>query len=276
MLIVAVIAPGAMGAAIGGVLVQHGVDARTMLAGRSPASAARAAAAGLRAVDLDGIAEAAIILSIVPPGEAMALAERLAPILKPGMVYADCNAVSPQTAQRVGGVITATGAHFVDAGIIGMPPQPGKAGPVFYASGPYASRLAVLGAHGLTVKQLTGPIGAASGLKMSYAGITKGLTGLAAAMMLAATRFGAAPDVAAELAESQPNLLAWVTRSVPGMYPKAYRWVAEMEEIAAFAGDDAATRQIYQGIAALYARLAQDEAGPRQEIGALDAFLKRG
>ena len=83
MLIVAVIAPGAMGAAIGGVLVQHGVDARTMLAGRSPASAARAAAAGLRAVDLDGIAEAAIILSIVPPGEAMALAERLAPILKP-------------------------------------------------------------------------------------------------------------------------------------------------------------------------------------------------
>ena len=147
---------------------------------------------------------------------------------------------------------------------------------MFYASGPDSARLAVLAEHGLVGEAIgTGPIGAASGLKMSYAGITKGLTGLAAAMLLAATRFGAAPDLAAELAESQPNLLAWITRSVPGMYPKAYRWVAEMEEIAAFAGEDAPTRQIYQGIAGLYARLAQDEAGPKQEIGALDAFLKR-
>lgn len=63
----------------------------------------------------------------------------------------------------------------------------------------------MLAQHGLTIKLLDGPVGAASGLKMSYAGITKGLTALAAAMMLAATRFGAASDQAAELAESQPG-----------------------------------------------------------------------
>ena len=274
MLNVAIIAPGAMGAAVGQVLVHHGVEVRTWLAGRSPASAARAAAAGLIATDRDGIAACDIILSIVPPGEALALAERLAPALKPGVLYADCNAVSPQTVQLVGAVIAATGARFVDAGIIGLPPAPGKTGPSFYASGPDAPGLAVLGAHGLVVKVLDGPIGAASGLKMSYAGITKGLTGLAAAMMLAATRFGAAPDLAAELAHSQPNLLAGLQRSVPNMYSKAYRWVAEMEEIAAFAGEDAATRQIYQGLAALYEGLARDQAGAQQDIGALDAFLK--
>jgi hypothetical protein len=91
---------------------------------------------------------------------------------------------------------------------------------------------------------------------MSYAGITKGLTGIGAAMMLGATRSGADAALAQELAESQPQLLAWLSRQVPGMYPKAYRWVAEMDEIAAFAAADPAAPQIYHGLARLYERLA--------------------
>ncbi len=277
MLVVAVIAPGAMGAGVGQRLAENGVAVRTVLAGRSAASAARAEAAGMRPVTEAQLAEVDIILSIVPPGEAMALAQRLAPVLagaakKP--VYADCNAVSPQTAQHIAAVIDATGAPFVDAGIIGLPPAPGGKGPVFYASGPHAGALSVLGQHGLQVKTLAGPVGAASGLKMSYAGITKGLTALGAAMMLAATRFGAADDLRAELEISQPQLMTGFRRSVPGMFPKAYRWVAEMEEIADFAGEDAATRQIYQGIAQLYERLAQDQAGAQQEIGLLRSFVQ--
>ncbi len=278
MPVVAVIAPGAMGAAVGGCLVEHGAEVWTVLAGRSPASAARAATAGMRTVDMRQVGEADIVLSIVPPGEAMALARSLAPVLRDAArkpVYADCNAVSPQTAGAIGAELTATGARFVDAGIIGGPPKPGTPGPLIYTSGPDAPALDVLARHGLRVSDLHGPVGAASGLKMSYAGITKGLTALASAMMLAATRFGAAPALAAELAASQPDLLAYLTRSVPDMYPKAYRWVAEMQEIAAFAGENAATRGIYTAIAALYDGLAQDAAGPRHDVAALDAFLKR-
>ena len=274
----AVIAPGAMGAAVGARLVEHGAEIVTLLTGRSPASADRAKAAGMRGVELAQLAEVDIILSIVPPGEAMALARTVAPVLRGAAsrpVYADCNAVSPQTAEAIAAVVTGQGVRFVDAGIIGGPPRSGTPGPLFYTSGPEAPALDALAKYGLRVSDLHGPLGAASGLKMSYAGITKGLTALAAAMMLAATRFGAAPSLAAELAASQPDLLKWVSRSVPDMYPKAYRWVAEMQEIAAFAGEDAATREIYTGIAALYQRLADDEAGPKQEIGALDAFLHR-
>ena len=278
MLVVSIIAPGAMGAAVGHRLVQGGAEVRTVLAGRSEASAARAAAAGMLAVEPEGVAQSDIVLSIVPPGDALAVAERLAPLLrggKAGLTYVDCNAVSPQTVQQVATVVAAAGIRFVDAGIIGGPPRPGEAGPVFYTSGPDADGMAVLERHGLLVKRLDGPVGAASGLKMSYAGITKGLTGLAAAMMLAATRFGAAPALAAELAHSQPELLAWFGKMVPGMYSKAYRWVAEMDEIADFAGEDAATNEIYRGMAALYEGLARDQAGARQDVARLDAFLRR-
>jgi putative dehydrogenase len=144
---------------------------------------------------------------------------------------------------------------------------------VFSASGPDAARLMPLDRLGSPGKLLSGPIGAASGLKMSYAGVTKGNTALMAAMMLAATRFGADSDLRAELAISQPQILQGAKRGIPGMFPKAYRWVAEMEEIADFAGEDEATRQIYQGIAKLYERLARDLEGDHVEIDALRSFV---
>jgi F0F1-type ATP synthase membrane subunit c/vacuolar-type H+-ATPase subunit K len=143
---------------------------------------------------------------------------------------------------------------------------------VFYASGDAAPKLERLNQLGLAVRVLDAPIGAASALKMSYAGITKGLTGLGAAMMLGATRSGAAAALARELAESQPQLLAWLARQVPSMYPKAYRWVAEMEEIAVFAAADPAAAQIYQGLARLYQRLADRAAeGERAQLSAFCA-----
>ena len=263
---------------MGARLVEHGAEVWTVLAGRSPASAARAETAEMLDVDVRQIGAADLVLSIVPPGEAVSLARSLSPVMREAArkpIYADCNAVSPQTVAAIAAEVEAAGVRFVDAGIIGGPPKPGTPGPQIYTSGPDAPALDMLAQYGLRVSDLGGPVGAASGLKMSYAGITKGLTALASAMMLAATRFGAAPALAAELAASQPDLLKYMTRSVPDMYPKAYRWVAEMQEIAAFASENAPTRDIYTGIAALYDELAQDVSGSKREVGALDAFLGR-
>lgn len=267
---IAIIAPGEMGSAVGRRLAEHGARIITTLAGRSPASLARAERAGFAAMTgLEQLAAADVILSIVPPGKAVDLAKQWAPVLaraarKP--LYVDCNAVSPETAARIGDVLAPSGAPYVDAGIIGPPPS-ASSRTVFYASGAAAPKLERLNQLGLAVRVLDAPIGAASALKMSYAGITKGLTGIGAAMMLGATRSGAAAALAQELAESQPQLLAWLARQVPRMYPKAYRWVAEMEEIAAFAAADPAATQIYHGLARLYQRLADRAAeGERTQL----------
>jgi len=144
--------------------------------------------------------------------------------------------------------------------------------PCCISRGEAAERLALLRDHGLDVRVTPGPIGAASALKMSYAGITKGLVALSSAMMLAATRGGAAEGLLAELERSQPQLLAWFNRMVPPMYDKAYRWVGEMEEIADFTGPEAAA--IYQAIAGFYEGMAADNAGPQEKTAAITAFLK--
>ena len=277
--VVAVIAPGLMGSAVGTRLTEQGLKVTTVLGGRSGETASRAHAAGMIPVSEAEAVNADVVMSIVPPAAALPLAERLMPHLQGSAkkpIYVDCNAVQPRTVERIAAVITATGCPFVDAGIIGGPPKAGYDGPVFYASGGAAPRFAVLGDHGLKSRVLDGGVGAASAVKMSYAGITKGFTALGAAMMLAATREGTAETLYKELSESQPQLFAWLTRQMQQMYPKAYRWVAEMEEIAEFVGDDAAAQQIISGMAPLYARLAADFDGDKREVDALTAFVKGG
>ena len=274
---VAIVAAGAMGSGVAQRLTENKVTVLTSLTGRSAASAKRAREAGMQDASDRELAEADFFLSIVPPGDALSLAERLAPVLtaannKP--IYVECNAVSPQTVNQIEKVVAATGCAFVGAGIIGPPPKPGSSNTKFYASGPQAGEFARLNDHGLIVRVLTGPLTAASALKMSYAGITKGFTALGAAMMLAATRGGSAEALKAELAESQPALLGWLTRQTPNMYAKAYRWVAELDEIGAFVGDDRAESEMLHAAARLYERIAEDFDGVKAETGTLDKFVK--
>jgi putative dehydrogenase len=274
---VAIIAPGNMGAGVASRLTENRATVLTALAGRSAASGERAREAGMSAVSERELAEADFLLSIVPPGEALALARRLVPVLtaanrKP--IYVECNAVSPQTMLQIADVIGKTGCRFVAAGIIGPPPKPGTSNTKFYASGTAAKDFAKLNDYGLIVRVLDGELTAAPALKMSYAGITKGFTALGAAMMLAATRGGAADALKAELAESQQPLLGFLSRQMPGMYGKAYRWVAELDEISSFVGEDRPEHEMLAAAARLYERMAEDFAGEKKEIGELDQFLK--
>lgn len=272
---VAVMAQGTMGAGVGKRLAERGATVRTLLSGRSEASAGRAKAAGMTpaADERELLQGADYFLSILPPDQAEGLASRLAPALqslakKP--IYVDCNAVSPQTAERIAGIVEPTGAAFVDGGIIGGPPREGYS-PAIYASGPGAERTKPIAEYGIDWRIIAGPIGAASGLKMSYAGITKGTTAIAAAMLLGAARFGCAEALIAELSSSQPEMLKRMQRSIPGMYDKAYRWVGEMQEISDFLDANAPSAEMYRGIAALYEFLAAAEA---EQTSAADNAIK--
>jgi putative dehydrogenase len=274
---VAVIAQGAMGAGVGGRLAERGLRVVTSLTGRSEASAKRAAAAGMVAVSDAECAKADVFLSILPPSDALGLAEKMAAMIaksnhKP--VYVDCNAVSPPTKVEIGNVILKAGAPFIDVGIIGLPPKSNSDGPVMIVSGPESAKFMPLADFGLNLRMVDGPIGAASAVKMSYAGITKGITALGSMMMLASSRGGVADELRVQLERSHPYFMQNFTRAVPEMFDKAYRFVGEMEEIADFVGEDPQAKQMYLAFADFYRRMAADVEGKHQETDALRAFLK--
>jgi len=276
-MIVAIVAPGNMGAAVARGLVDNGVTVLTTLEGRSAASCSRAQAAGMVAVAPQRLVAAEFVLSILPPGQALAFAEQMVPWLAGGdarkPVFVDCNAVNPQTVRNIGAVIAQADVPFVDAAIIGSPPGPARPGPRFYASGPAARMLEKLGPYGLDVRVLEGPLGAASALKMCYAGINKGIAGLASAMILAADRSGATAALYQEMSESLPGLLETLRRQIPDMLPKAYRWVAEMQEIAAFNGDAGPAHDVFVGFSQLFGDIARDVAEERRDSAVLKSFF---
>ena len=264
--IVAIIGVGDMGAAVAQRVRLRGARVRVSLKGRSADSERRARRAGLETVNDDAalFGDATFVLSIVPPGVAVEVARQYRTFSSAprDAIFADCNAIAPATARRIAEVLAGCPCRYVDAGIIGGPPpeDPNKPGPRFYASGPDAPRLAELNEFGLDVAVMDGPIGAASGLKMSYAGLTKGITALGTAMVAAAMRDGLGDALRNELARTQPQILRRIGQSVPAMFPKAYRWVAEMEEIATFLGGDERGAMIYRGAARLYERIAEEGA----------------
>jgi 3-hydroxyisobutyrate dehydrogenase-like beta-hydroxyacid dehydrogenase len=124
------------------------------------------------------------------------------------------------------------------------------------------------------VRAIDGEIGTASALKMAYGSITKGFTAIGAAAMLGATAAGVADLLKRELADSQPALKAWLDRQMPNVFAKAYRWVAEMEEVSGFVGEPSPSSQMFQGVARLYEELARSYEGDRREIEALAKFVK--
>ena len=283
---IAVIGAGEMGSAVGGRLRKMGARVMTELNGRSDESARRAKDAGLEIIDDEDllIQQSNFILSIVPPGVAYAVADRFRGALAKTAhqpIFVECNAIAPATVRRIEAILRETGCVFVDAGIIGGPPSHDDSmkGPRFYASGSDANKCAILTEYGLDIVILDAPIGAASAIKLAYAGLTKGFTALGAAMVGAAARNNLDAALRAELARSQPDMLMRLERFIPAMFPKAYRWVAEMEQIADFAGEESQGAVIYRGAARLYERIAAefDDGQSSEWLSDLTAFCaKRG
>jgi 3-hydroxyisobutyrate dehydrogenase-like beta-hydroxyacid dehydrogenase len=224
--------PGEMGAAVGRCLAGAGHRVLWAPEGRSPATGARAAAAGLMAAGLGELTGSSdIIVSVCPPHAAVDVARQVAGFGFRG-VFVDANAISPATARQVAAITR--DAEYVDGGIIGPPPAPGTGHTRLYLSGVCATRVARL-FEGTAVDARVVErdlVGAASAVKMAYAAWTKG----AAALLLTARSLARAEEVEevllAEWAMSHPDLPGRLDGAARSASAKGWRWSGEMEQIA--------------------------------------------
>lgn len=252
---IGLLSPGDMGHSIGKVLRDNGLRVITCLNGRSPRSRELAAKAGIEDVPTleDLVSQADIFLSILVPARAVDVARQVAAALQTTsaeLLYVDCNAIAPRTVREIGDIITSAGGRVADIGIVGPPPR--RPGTRFYTSGPAAEEVTELSAYGLDIRVIGEEMGQASGMKMCYGALTKGLQALGVELLVAAKVMGLEQTLADEQAGSMAEVRDWLERSVPTMPPKAYRWVGEMEEIATTFEDIGLTPLILQGAADLY------------------------
>jgi 3-hydroxyisobutyrate dehydrogenase-like beta-hydroxyacid dehydrogenase len=247
--------PGEMGAVVGRCLTGAGHTVLWASKGRSEDTAARARASALTdAGTVAAVADRAeVVLSVCPPHAALDVAREVA---KTGFrgVFVDANAVSPATAREARDVILTTGGTFVDGGIIGPPPTgPGRTR--LYLSGEAAGKIADLfTGTALDARIVPGEVGAASALKLSYAAWTKGTAALLLAIRALARAEGVEETLLAEWALSQPSLAARSEQAARSAAAKGWRWIAEMEEIAATMTADGLPGGFHEAAAEIYRR----------------------
>jgi 3-hydroxyisobutyrate dehydrogenase-like beta-hydroxyacid dehydrogenase len=275
---IALLHPGEMGAALGACLVSRGLRVVWVAQDRSAETRARAKAAGLEACETfqEALAGADVVLSVCPPHAALELARAVAAQKNFRGIYVDANAIASATAREVGRLIEAAGAAFVDGGIIGPPPT--AAGRTrLYLSGAARGEIAALFASThVQAIPIEGEIGAASALKMAYAAWTKGTAALIAAIRALAQSERVDASLLAEWKISQPQLLR-ESDAVPPKVRKAWRWVAEMEEIAASFEAAGLPGGFHHAAAEIYERLAAFKDAPAPpSLEEITAALRKG
>ena len=277
---IGVISAGDMGSGIGRTLHDSGANVVTCLEGRSELTRLRAAEASMRdAGSLDALVqEADLVLSVLVPSEASAFAEQLADAMRrtgARPVFADCNAIAPQTVVAMTDGMADLGVTFIDAGIIGGPPKPG--GPTrFYCSGPDTGPMEALAEHGLNIHVVGPEIGQASGLKMVYAASTKGMTALWTELLVAARALGLEEALMAEFGMGRGGVAEFVMGQLPSMPRRSRRWVGEMEEIAATFEALGMTPRILLGAADVFSFVGETalaDQTEREPNPTLDAIL---
>jgi 3-hydroxyisobutyrate dehydrogenase-like beta-hydroxyacid dehydrogenase len=276
---IGVLHPGEMGSMVGAAARANGLRVLWASEGRSAPTSERAAAAGLEDAKAMGplVAASQVILSVCPPHAATDLARAVAGHGFTG-IYVDANAISPETARQVGRIVERAGAAFVDGGIIGPPPR--AAGSTrLYLSGARAERIAALFAQGpLEAIVIDGGPGAASALKMAYAAYTKGTAALLMAIRALAAQSGVDEALLREWERSQPQLSAQSERAVRSNTQKAWRFVGEMEEMAATFERAGLPGGFARAAAEIYRRLApyKDAPLPPPLADVLKALTDRG
>ncbi|CAJ2513877.1 Uu.00g019960.m01.CDS01 [Anthostomella pinea] len=302
---IGVISIGDMGMGIAKLLIANGFAVATNCKARSNDTVERAKSAQVEVLKSDeDLAEAcSVILSVVPPRDAVATAQRIidavtGPFQRSSpLYYADLNAVAPSTTKSIASMFEKSRAQirFIDGAIIGGPPAP-KADssewkvPSIPTSGPhklsdipdYGEKLSSI----LNVRHISADVGAASGLKMCFASLSKGFTALAIQSFTTAQQLGVLDELKDEMQHLIPAHWKAGENGVISMAPKAYRWVKEMEEIAlTFEEEGGFSQDSFQGAAKVYRAAAEDtvlgleKTGKRKrglDVGDMAAAMAEG
>jgi 3-hydroxyisobutyrate dehydrogenase-like beta-hydroxyacid dehydrogenase len=257
--------PGDMGQAVAMQIKSRGFAVCTALDKRSERSRALAREAGL--TDLGSIArlvnECDVVLSVMNPGAAVDFAREATEAMRASgrrIVFADCNAIAPDTTHEIAKRVEQAGGRYVDGGIIGPPPR-GSAKTNLYVSGKDAGELEQLGGEQLRIHVVSDRVGDASALKMCYGALNKGTQALWLEVLMAAQRLGVAELLDKQVRQSRADLLDWALSQYPKMPPKAYRWVPEMLEISKTLRTSGVTPKVFEGAAEIYHFVAATPLG---------------
>lgn len=258
MTVIGIVSPGAMGSGLARAWRAGGARTVATVIGRSVRTQGLAAGLELVPTLADVVAASDLVVSICPPGAAESCYTDIVDAAEATGTHpliADLNAIAPALVEGLAARAEAAGLAFVDGSISGGPPGPGSA-TMLFLSGARAEEVAHLETDGLR-RRVVGPApGTASAVKMCTASVYKGTAALWSQALQTADRLGVLDVVLDDLRESDPGGVEDAAGRLAMAGSKSGRYVAEMEQIAATQGTAGTSWELFDGMAAVYRRLA--------------------
>ena len=256
-----------MGSAIGARLRDGGVRVVVALDGRSERTRRLAEQVGVEDVGMLEalVRDAGVVLSVVPPGAAVDVAEAIAAAAGDARpLVADLNATAPTTVRRIDAALAANGLETVDGSISGPPPHaPGTTR--IYLSGQRAAEIARLPLPGVELVVVGPEVGLGSAVKMCTASVYKGRVALLSQALRTAYAYGVVEHVLDDLVDTGLADRARTGGTIGKASTKAWRYVPEMEEISATQAAAGLTPELFLAVARVYGELAERALGEAPE-----------
>ena len=264
---ITLMSPGEMGSPIAKCIIKSGINVMSPLKNRSAQTVERAKKYEIEdSISLENsIMNSDLIISILVPDAAEDLAKEVSNLSKKldkEIIFADLNAISPETVKKMNSSMSGTKVKFIDGGIIGGPPEGDKM-PRIYVSGQNSNLFSRLDGLGMKVIDMNGSVGDASAMKMAYASITKGYSSLLIAAVTLSIRTNNFEYLMKELEFSQKNVFNDLKnlKSIPS---KAHRWIGEMEEISNTYIENSITGDFHKGSYSIYKKVSESKLGEKR------------
>ena len=176
----------------------------------SSGSARRAHARTLGVTPLMTLAEAIngahYVISAVTADATERVAATAAQHLRTGQIFIDVNSASPSTKQRAAGLVTTSGADYLEAAVMAAVLQPGITVPIL-AGGPRATKIAAdLNRLGMNITAVATEYGRASAMKLCRSIMIKGWEALIVDCSAAAKHWNVETEVFGSLSASYPSI----------------------------------------------------------------------
>lgn len=274
---IGILHPGEMGISVAASAIHSGHEVYRASQQRSDKTRQRADKYNLKDVgSLSKLCQTCeVIFSVCPPNAAEDVARSVVEVGFKGY-YLDANAISPQRAKSIEGMLESNGIHFIDGGIIGGPAwKPQETW--LYLSGNHAKEIADCLVKGpIETKIIGDEIGKASALKMCYAAYSKGTTALLAAILATAEALGVRDELYQQWGRDDPGFVKQAEDRTTRVTAKAWRFEGEMYEIASTFREAGLPDGFHEASAEVYRRMAgfKDSNQPPDLKEVLDALLE--
>jgi RraA family protein len=282
---IALLYPGDLGSVFGAALLRAGFRVASFVAERSERTRRAAAAAGiLRRESLEALlADADLIVSLVPQAGALATARRCAAVLRELALsgqrdpeveaprYLDANSIAPAALGEIAGVLDAAGVRTLDGAFLGSARELAERGSLALA-GPGASEVGAQLERALRVRVLGDRAGDASAFKLCFSAFNKAVVAAGFESLVAAERAGFGAELLEALREFYPGAIADVERQTP-TYPRhAARRADEMQQVAGWLDAVGFPAELARAASACFERIARERLALDAECRAEDVW----